>query len=980
MNKRKHDWKHFSRRTLSLILVLVTLVALCIPTGMALEDNSADAETQPAAVQTAETENGADTGAAATSETDAQPVAETEPTAEVEQESVAEPEGEQTSEPKAAVSTPVETQTAQPTVSEPETTEPEQTTVPTVAASSVQTVSEPETTEEINTIDLGSNEADALAATEDENAVAEQALTTINISIDDQIKQNGILKVNVPADVTLGTDVTFKWFKDDNKDGSFTTEVTRRKVTGSNYNVTKFGEELNVVLDDGAQKWYIVKAYNADGAEIASAGSVHVNYYNQVQNGSFENPSVTDGSGYNQFSNDTPNLIWKTTGSDKAIELVNKNKSGPYYYYGITNVAAGNQFAELNCEAVGTLYQDVMTMPYSTLNWQLYHSARLKCMQQYYNGSDIMYVMIMSTVKAEQLGNLTQTQIQQIVDILNNDTITNKTYNNVSLDDVSLAKIEDGGTWYSNRYSRTCTRYYVDETGKHTYSASDSKVMANQEWTRWRGAYRVPNGQYMTRFFFVSYSCASGNPTVGNMLDDVRFTTEALPADPDRGNLTVTKVVTGLDQLPDDYSVTVSGGAGLEYTFVANEFTANSDGNWVASHTFSNIEIGNYTVSETQVSTVDNYECTADGEKNVTVRDGETATASFTNSYELSVGTLTINKTITGLGADELAALKNTLTFTATATDNSDSFTFKLTDTDVVDNGNGSYTFTKEGLKAGTTYKVEEGNADVTHYNRATSGEGNVTIKAKETVSVDIVNNYTKNVGDLTIVKNIQVDSKWMTDKELNDLKKNITFTATNAVTHEEKTFTGTWNENTFTATITDLPVGTTWTVSEANYELEYHNCTAAFTDGKDSATIKADEVQKVEITNTYTDKLIDLTITKSVSGKHSHDASFTFIATNNRTGVSYTLTIVGSNTDVIKQIPAGNYTIKELDNDNYEHVGQYEFTEDIVANKSFTFKNNGTGDSYQYSSSAVNKGAVNKDGTIIFSKPEKINKITKTN
>ena len=36
----------------------------------------------------------------------------------------------------------------------------------------------------------------------------------------------------------------------------------------------------------------------------------------------------------------------------------------------------GSQFAELNCEAYGALYQDVLTVPGSTLNWSLAHKGR----------------------------------------------------------------------------------------------------------------------------------------------------------------------------------------------------------------------------------------------------------------------------------------------------------------------------------------------------------------------------------------------------------------------------------------------------------------------------------------------------------------------------------------------------------------------------------------------------------------------------
>src|SRR5699024_2329448 len=44
--------------------------------------------------------------------------------------------------------------------------------------------------------------------------------------------------------------------------------------------------------------------------------------------------------------------------------------------YGISSAADGDQFAELNCETAGALYQDVLTVPGSTLYWGLEHADR----------------------------------------------------------------------------------------------------------------------------------------------------------------------------------------------------------------------------------------------------------------------------------------------------------------------------------------------------------------------------------------------------------------------------------------------------------------------------------------------------------------------------------------------------------------------------------------------------------------------------
>ena len=814
MNKHKHDWKHFSRRTLSLILVLVTLVALCIPTGMALEDGAADeGETPAVTVQTAENEPAAE------------PVALTEAEAEPVSEDVTEPVSEDVTEPVSEdVTEPVGEDTTEP-VSE-DVIEPR---IMTVMSAPVM-----------------------MQLPDEENAVATQALTSIdNMAITDDIKASGVLKVTVPENVVLGTDVTYKWYKSDSRNGTYT-EVTRKKVTGSSYNVTEYGDQVNVVLDDGAQKWYKVEAINADGQVIGTSDVYQVNFYKEVQNGSFENP--TPNSAYQQFANGTSGLVWQTTGSDRSIEIVKRTTSGRNStqwavnaYYGLSgNLPDGNQFAELNAEAYGTLYQDVLTTPNATLNWQLYHSARLQSYWNdytYYDGTDVMYVMIMSTTKAEQLNIKSTEDVKAIVDAVNSGK---PTYNNIDLTGVSVNYVADGGTW--NRNHTSVSRYYQK-------TPDGQKIATSSEWTRWTGNYTVPSDQYMTRFFFVSYASASGNETVGNMLDDVMFTTNPLPPEKDRGNLTVTKQVSGLADLPDNYSVTVSIGEGTteSYTFNANEFEL-VNGVWTASHSFQNIDANkNYTVTETNVTTVNGYNWTtadADKTKTVYLADGKTENVIFTNSYEQSTGTLKVVKTI--------------------------------------------------------------------------------------------VNN-----------------TKWMTDAELAAIKANLTFTATSA-DGEPRQFTGNWEGDTFTAEIADLPAGSTWTVSESGENLysSYYNCVT--TGNGDSATIVAGETQTVTITNTYTDLLVNLTINKTVTNNtNKNEGSFTFVATNNHTGVSYTATIVtaknGSYT--IEGIPAGEYTVTELDNDNYQHDGAKSATVTITEGTgTVSFKNKGDGDSYQYSSSVVNK------------------------
>ena len=48
---------------------------------------------------------------------------------------------------------------------------------------------------------------------------------------------------------------------------------------------------------------------------------------------------------------------------------------------------------------------------------------------------------------------------------------------------------------------------------------------ANTVWVRYNGTYIIPAGQFITRFQFGAVSSAGGNPTVGNFLDGIAFST-----------------------------------------------------------------------------------------------------------------------------------------------------------------------------------------------------------------------------------------------------------------------------------------------------------------------------------------------------------------------------------------------------------------------------------------------------------------------
>lgn len=541
--------------------------------------------------------------------------------------------------------------------------------------------------------------------------------------------------------------LTYKWYSSTTKldaDASGWTEVTRQKVTGTSYNLAEDGSWINVALDDGAQKYYKVEAYNESGNKVGTALSDQVHYYKKLMNGSFETPDMGTEGNY-QYAVGTSNLYWKTTGSDNKVELVKGSVIGNNYGFTST-VPDGKQYAELNAGAPGALYQDILTIPGSTMNWNVAHRGR--------NGTDTMYLIIIpASMAVDDNGNP-----------LGTDALTTK------------AKEE---------YKKKTAGVYVKEI-------TDS----NSAWKNYSDSYVVPEGQYATRFFFVAGTTEGNNLTVGNLVDSVAFSTETPPPSPDTASVTVEKTLKGLPvgEL-DDYVVDIAGTVNgvsdttLGHRFGSKDFYRQQDGSYKASYTYHFTFSANsketkkivltetpgdvsgqdyelksstsqtYTVTTTTVDSTTTTTETADKDGSKT---GETAQAvtlqgntakkvSFTNVYKRKDKTLTVSNTVTGNMGDTNKDFSYTLTLK-----NSDGTVYTgdkgdLTATTATTGGtektlkadtNGNYTFTlKHGeqlnftLPYGCTYSVTEADYSTDGYKttvEATDSEGaaasNVTL------------------------------------------------------------------------------------------------------------------------------------------------------------------------------------------------------------------------------------------------------------
>ena len=450
------------------------------------------------------------------------------------------------------------------------------------------------------------------------------------ITITDTVVKDGLFTATPTGGLELPTEgVTYQWERSLN--GSIDWEnVDRELVTGSHYNLENDGKSVNVAYDsipagaaNNQRYWYRVTATvtNADGTETTyTSDALQVPYYIELQNGSFETPRNVSLT--NQIVNGSQGVIWKTTGEGTGshqghdIEIVRPSADyrGSMSNYHIDHTADGAQFAELNCEAYGALYQDVLTVPGAELNWYLSHAGR--------EGVDKMALVIAPVDVAEEIA----------------------------------AELEDASRLPENQAPRAIQRI-LDEyasRGFVKYFESDKG-----DWSNYEGTYTVPDGQYVTRFFFVAVDTASNDSSVGNLIDYVGFGSHPRPPEQDEGLLAIRKVVKGFQ--PDaagaaDYSVTVHvQGDGIDRDVVLTNFT-NEDGDWVAqgSVTVENMDPGtsqDVTVSELVSNAPENYTETSaatstdsdvhQGEdskslSNVTIKAGDETgtTITFTNTYE----------------------------------------------------------------------------------------------------------------------------------------------------------------------------------------------------------------------------------------------------------------------------------------------------------------------------------------------------------
>lgn len=523
----------------------------------------------------------------------------------------------------------------------------------------------------------------------------------IKSDIEDEIGEKGWLTYKYPTE----EDIEYNWLRSDTGNDNDFTLVEPKKITGSTWNIVKdeTGTHLYPALDLNKanvdiRRWYKVQVLK-DGNVISTTDPIQVPYYASLQNGSFETPNMLELAPDDAMDvpNGTTGLVWKTTGDDGQIEIINSlfgysthgvgtlTSNTTKSNYGSTKIPDGDQYVELNAEQPGALYQTVLTAPGSTLYWKLSHRGRPyeRKTGQWYNSnttywdngawrkywpndSDTMYLIIAPTDKVANI--TTQSQLE--------DLIKNK------------ATYEKEGYFFQK---------------------ISSKV--TQDWQEVSGQYTVPDKAYLTNFFFAAYSTATGSVSVGNLLDNVSFSTKLPAPDPSKANIEVQKIVDGVQQKDlKDYHVKIElqEWTDAEGWKTKQQDTLNFDMNiGSASTIFKNIDAEKkYRIIETpsfdgttgnsyknltsRVYVVDNgnsseeTEYTSDGVI-IDATDRHNYQVTLTNTYAPEYVSLTVEKLVeSNMGNED----QNSFAFTATVKVNGEDVTSQIA---------GDYTVKAEG-------------------------------------------------------------------------------------------------------------------------------------------------------------------------------------------------------------------------------------------------------------------------------------------
>lgn len=254
---------------------------------------------------------------------------------------------------------------------------------------------------------------------------------------------------------------------------------------------------------------------------------------NAIKNGSFEEPAFHDKNSPQWPANNVPD--WDTTASDKLIEFGSRRngKNAPQLTGVDKTIPDGSQFAELNADEESTLYQYAETVGGNVYEWGLSHRGR--------DGVDQMAVIIgpkqdddpdkPSADGKDQFMRMTdwvrQHASEMGVTVYNNTGCTQK----ITVYSKKFAKKGGFQNDIGDAFSASPSDVYTEKwnvwiigTNNNAWGNYGTKSSDYAEGNlAYSCRYAVPDGQSKTVFAFCSYSAATNDKTLGNLIDNIHF-------------------------------------------------------------------------------------------------------------------------------------------------------------------------------------------------------------------------------------------------------------------------------------------------------------------------------------------------------------------------------------------------------------------------------------------------------------------------
>lgn len=256
---------------------------------------------------------------------------------------------------------------------------------------------------------------------------------------------------------------------------------------------------------------------------------------NAIKNGSFEQPESKELNAPQLHAD----LVfgWDTTASDHLIEFGSRRngKNAPQLTGYDKTIPDGHQFAELNADEESTLYQYATTVGGNVYEWGLSHRGRegvdrmaviigpkqnvdpAKPSKDGKDGRD-QFMRMTDWVKshAEKLGvNIPVTGCTQKITVYSKKFAANGGFQN----DIGDAFSASPSDVYTEKWNVWIIG--TSNTAWGNYGTKSSAYAAGN--LAYSCRYAVPDGQTKTVFAFCSYSAATSNKTLGNLIDNIHF-------------------------------------------------------------------------------------------------------------------------------------------------------------------------------------------------------------------------------------------------------------------------------------------------------------------------------------------------------------------------------------------------------------------------------------------------------------------------